>query len=55
MASAPDITFRNNVSPNGVLAAAVFVQSTLGGNNLPVLQVVSPAPGSIPWQPRKSK
>lgn len=38
MASAPDITFRNNVSPNGTLATALFVQSTLGGDYLPVLQ-----------------
>lgn len=38
MASAPDITFRRNVSPYDVLAAAQYVQSTLGGDNLPVLQ-----------------
>lgn len=38
MASAPDITFRSNITPNAVLAAALYAQSTLGGNNLPVLQ-----------------
>ena len=35
---APDITFRRSVTPYDVLAAAAYVQSTLGGNNLPVLQ-----------------
>lgn len=38
MASAPDITFRRNVTPYDILAAAIYAQSTLGGNNLPVLQ-----------------
>lgn len=35
---APDITFRSMLTPYGVLAGASYVQSALGGNNLPVLQ-----------------
>lgn len=35
---APDITFRSILSPYGILAGASYLQSALGGNNLPVLQ-----------------
>lgn len=38
MASAPDITFRRSVTPYDVLVGASYVQSSLGGNNIPVLQ-----------------
>lgn len=38
MASAPDITFRRSVTPYDALAALAYVQSSIGGNNIPVLQ-----------------
>lgn len=38
MASAPDLTFRSKDTPYGTLATALYVQSTLGGDYLPVLQ-----------------
>lgn len=38
MASAPDLTFRDSVTPYGVVSALSYVQSKAGGTNLPVLQ-----------------
>ena len=38
MATAPDITFRSASSPYNALSAIAYVQSSPGGNNLPVLQ-----------------
>lgn len=38
MASAPDITFRSAASPYGTLSSLDYVQSIIGGGNLPVLQ-----------------
>lgn len=35
---APKLTFRDSVSPYAALTTLSYVQSTLGGNNLPVLQ-----------------
>lgn len=37
MATAPIIEFRQNIAPYGVIAALVYAQSALGGNDLPVL------------------
>lgn len=34
----PDITFRDVVSPYTALSSGSYVQSSIGGNNLPVLQ-----------------
>ena len=38
MSSAPVITIRSNLTPYGVLSSLVYAQSTLGGDDLPVLQ-----------------
>lgn len=37
MANAPVITIRSNVSPYSVISSLAYVQSTLGGDTLPVL------------------
>lgn len=47
MATAPDITFRSVSSPYSVLTAIAFVQSTLGTDNLPVLQSYNSVPVKI--------
>jgi hypothetical protein len=38
MATAPDITFRDSGTPSNVVSTLLYVQSSLGGNNIPVMQ-----------------
>lgn len=38
MSSAPDITFRDAKIPTNVVSQLNYVQSSLGGNNIPVMQ-----------------
>lgn len=47
MASAPDISFRSAASPYSLLTTISFVQSTLGTDNLPVLQSYNSLPVKI--------
>lgn len=38
MATAPDITFRDATTPSLAISRLTYVQSSIGGNNIPVMQ-----------------